>query len=468
MSRVWAELAEEKENMVRVARLHAVPQALPPALAEAQALLAELRGAARKKVALEVLEVMRGRSWTLVRSRPLGFAPAPDSDDVGLVTQGRVLRLDDMLELCARHWSDIFVYLVHESRKIAPADESDVEVHASELAAMRPEHVRDAGNGNKKKKRSRSDEDECSLSRAAPVRGDGPERPMGLVAGSAVVEFQAVPRRGATLASSSSVSQQKKPRRLRGSDGATEPPTEETVQEPPAKVPPPSLSQSAAAKKADSTSAVGAGGTDKDDDDDDDKAAVAAQLPPLSKSTPGSNDKASTELFHQTLAETAHQVKEVQQLLQRLQAQLQAHAHAVQEQFHALVQELNDLKDTKTKKQIAATARDEAALGPAPVVTSTGTSTGQEERKRIREAISEESDAETESDVANEARPPRRPNLDGHQGLIPVDVLHSLLDERLGPSYSNNSSSWSRRAEPQQPPRMAESHSGVKHNGTRR
>jgi hypothetical protein len=145
MHPVWAELAEEKARNVRVARLRAVPKALPPAHAEARALLAGLRGAARKKVALEVLEVMRGRSWALVRVRPLGFAPAADSDDVLLVKEGQVLQLDEVLELCARQWSDIFVYLVHESRKLAPADESDVEVRASELAAMRPDHGRSAG-----------------------------------------------------------------------------------------------------------------------------------------------------------------------------------------------------------------------------------------------------------------------------------------------------------------------------------
>jgi hypothetical protein len=419
MSRVWAELTEEKAAMVRVARLHAVPQALPPALAEAQELLAELRGAARKKVALEVLEVMRGRSWALVRSRPLGFAPALASDDVGLVTQGRVLSLDDMLELCARQWSDIFVYLVHESRKIAPADESDVEVHASELAAMRAEHVRDAGSGNKKKKkRSRSDEDECSLSRTAQVRGDGPERlrttagatsgsseapavggavsarrAVVLVAGTAVVEFQAVPRRGATSASSSSVSQQKKSRRLRGSDGATEPPThtKETVQEPPAKVPTPDLSQSqsAAAKKADSTSAAGAGGTEQDDDADD-EAAVVEQLPPLSKSKPGSNDKAAvaSTAWFQTLAETAHQVNEVQQQVQQLQAQLQAQAHAVQEQFQTLLRELNDLREQQRPGAAAQPmARPEPAhleSAPIPRELNSARSTATKEGERRR------------------------------------------------------------------------------------
>jgi hypothetical protein len=172
MHPVWAELAEEKARIVRVARLRAVPQAPPPAYAEARALLAGLRGAARKKVALEVLEVMRGRSWGLVRARPLGFAPAALSEDVGLVKEGQVLQLDEVLELCARQWSDIFVYLVHESRKLAPADESDVTVRASELAVMLPDHGRSAGGGSKHK-RGRSAEDDGSESDSGGSSGGG-------------------------------------------------------------------------------------------------------------------------------------------------------------------------------------------------------------------------------------------------------------------------------------------------------
>ena len=180
MHPVWAELAEEKARIVRVARLRAMPQAPSPAYAEARALLAGLRGAARKKVALEVLEMMRGRSWALVRVRPLGFAPAAGSDDVWLVKEGQVLKLDEMLELCARQWSDIFVYLVHESRKLAPADESDVEVRASELAAMRPDHGRSAGGGSKhNNKRGRSAEDNGSEPDSGGSGGRGAGRSAG-------------------------------------------------------------------------------------------------------------------------------------------------------------------------------------------------------------------------------------------------------------------------------------------------
>jgi hypothetical protein len=54
---------------------------------------------------------MSGRSWALVRSSPLGFAPAPDSDDVELVCRAGCCNRSDMLEVIALN--DIPGYLTH-------------------------------------------------------------------------------------------------------------------------------------------------------------------------------------------------------------------------------------------------------------------------------------------------------------------------------------------------------------------